>query len=702
MVLSPAGGPRRRRARRGRPGGGVPGVLRPRGRVLGPHGLGRRPRRGPRPARSWSARSSAQLYMERQEVPPRILVPDAPGRRATSWRRGSPAPADGRSRSRVPERGREAQADGGRERRTRPRRSTGTSCGARRTSARVPRAGSRAGGSASSSRRCGSSATTSRTWDRPTRSARWWCSRTACPSGATTGGSRSRECPDRTISPAWRRCSAGGSRGCSRSETSRSRRAPPVLPIRRRSSWSDGGRGQLAQRDEGARGRRLSTSRQIGLAKRLEEVYFPDRPDPLMIPRGVRGAVRPAAHPRRGAPVRRHVPPARSGRSGALASPLDDVRRGRTGPEEGVAQAVRLARPAARAQRTDEIAATPRIGPDLAARSRSPTATDGGGAAYRSPSSRMPQAEHTGERGAEQPGPERRRSAPSRPPVHDHHRPLRRRPLGGRTASRTSATSWWTTSRPRCCRRWPSSPSRPADRPASRSWSTPAAACSSASSRRRSRSWSRASGVSDRLPGGVGRRPGEPVRGDARGATRSRPADRVVEGIRKERHDDGGPARRRRPDHRHLRAHAARAPRPHPRGVRRRAARGGASRSRLVSFGFKYGRPARRRPRARRAGSSRTRTGSRSCDRCPGPTTASGRTCGARPTYREFIRTAPRRCSGVMVPGLRRRGEVLPHRRDRLHRRAAPLGGGRRGPRRALSGTRASRSSVDHRDLDRG
>ena len=24
----------------------------------------------------------------------------------------------------------------------------------------------------------------------------------------------------------------------------------------------------------------------IGLAKRLEEIYFPDRPDPLMIPRG--------------------------------------------------------------------------------------------------------------------------------------------------------------------------------------------------------------------------------------------------------------------------------------------------------------------------------------------------------------------------------------------------------------------------------
>ena len=45
-----ARGPRRGRARRGRPGGGVPGVLRPPGPGDGPQGLGRGPGRGPRPA----------------------------------------------------------------------------------------------------------------------------------------------------------------------------------------------------------------------------------------------------------------------------------------------------------------------------------------------------------------------------------------------------------------------------------------------------------------------------------------------------------------------------------------------------------------------------------------------------------------------------------------------------------------------------
>ena len=54
----PARGPRRDRAGGGRPRGGVPGVLRPRGPGARPPGLGGGPGRGPRTEPSWWRRSS--------------------------------------------------------------------------------------------------------------------------------------------------------------------------------------------------------------------------------------------------------------------------------------------------------------------------------------------------------------------------------------------------------------------------------------------------------------------------------------------------------------------------------------------------------------------------------------------------------------------------------------------------------------------
>ena len=60
-------------------------------------------------------------------------------------------------------------------------------------------------------------------------------------------------------------------------------------------------------------------------------------------------------------------------------------------------------------------------------------------------------------------------------------------------------------------------------------------------------------------------------------------------------------------------------------------------------------------------------------------------------TYREFMRRL-RSLLGFMVPGLRRRGEVLPDGRGRLHRRPPPLGRRRRGARARSSATRAFRS----------
>ena len=103
----------------------------------------------------------------------------------------------------------------------------------------------------------------------------------------------------------------------------------------------------------------------IGLAKRLEEVYFPDHPEPLLIPRGsealsVLQHLRDEAH-RFAATYHRQKREKR-----ALASPLDDVSR--VGPARKKALTKRfgsLARP--RRAEPEQIAETPGIGPELAA-----------------------------------------------------------------------------------------------------------------------------------------------------------------------------------------------------------------------------------------------------------------------------------------------------------------------------------------------
>ena len=62
---------------------------------------------------------------------------------------------------------------------------------------------------------------------------------------------------------------------------------------------------------------------------------------PAADPAGIRGAVRAAAHPRRGAPVRHHVPPAEAGEARAGVAARRGARR-RSGPEEGAPQALRI------------------------------------------------------------------------------------------------------------------------------------------------------------------------------------------------------------------------------------------------------------------------------------------------------------------------------------------------------------------------
>jgi excinuclease ABC subunit C len=146
-------------------------------------------------------------------------------------------------------------------------------------------------------------------------------------------------------------------------------RSEDVEPRRRRFSYPpalivvDGGRGQLSVATKVLAEAGLHIPA-IGLAKRLEEVYFPDRPDPLLVPRGsealfVLQHLRDEAH-RFAITYHRQKRERR-----ALASPLDDVPG--VGPARKKALLKRfgsLARLARASQ--EEIAATPGVGPEVA------------------------------------------------------------------------------------------------------------------------------------------------------------------------------------------------------------------------------------------------------------------------------------------------------------------------------------------------
>jgi len=133
---------------------------------------------------------------------------------------------------------------------------------------------------------------------------------------------------------------------------------PPALIV------VDGGRGQLSQASEVLAELGLSIPH-IGLAKRLEEVYFPDRPDPLLIPRGsealfVLQHIRDEAH-RTAVAYHRSLREKR-----ALRSPLDDIPG--VGPTRKKALLKRFGSLAKlRAATVEEIARTPGVGPAVAA-----------------------------------------------------------------------------------------------------------------------------------------------------------------------------------------------------------------------------------------------------------------------------------------------------------------------------------------------
>ena len=132
---------------------------------------------------------------------------------------------------------------------------------------------------------------------------------------------------------------------------------PPALVV------VDGGRGQLSMASKVLADLGLQIPH-IGLAKRLEEVYFPDTPEPLLIPRGsealfVLQHLRDEAH-RFAITYHRQKREKR-----ALASPLDDIPG--VGPGRKKALLKRFGSSSRlRAAEVEEIAATPGVGPEVA------------------------------------------------------------------------------------------------------------------------------------------------------------------------------------------------------------------------------------------------------------------------------------------------------------------------------------------------
>jgi excinuclease ABC subunit C len=132
---------------------------------------------------------------------------------------------------------------------------------------------------------------------------------------------------------------------------------PPALVV------IDGGRGQLSAATRALRevGYQVPA---IGLAKRLEEVYFPDTPEPLVIPRGsealfVLQHIRDEAH-RFAVTYHRQKRERR-----ALQSPLDEIPG--VGPARKRALLKRFGSLSRlRAAEPGEIEQTPGIGPELA------------------------------------------------------------------------------------------------------------------------------------------------------------------------------------------------------------------------------------------------------------------------------------------------------------------------------------------------
>ena len=292
-------------------------------------------RRHRRPGRSTSAARSTASEAGRARCPREVLVPELPSRRRRARGAGSAEHAGRAGRAAGAAARRQASADGDGRRATPAQALTlhKTKRGRRPDHPQPGARGDRRGARPGRRRRCGSSASTSRNSRAPTWSPSWSSSRTGWPARASTAGSSIRgvERPGRRRgdargdhaagSPATRRArpSARLDRATARTrhrcgpvlidpDTGRPRKFayPPQLVV------VDGGAPQVARGAARARraGHRRRRGVRAGQAARGGLAARRRRPgDPAA---HLRGALPAAAGPRRGAPVRDHLPPERA------------------------------------------------------------------------------------------------------------------------------------------------------------------------------------------------------------------------------------------------------------------------------------------------------------------------------------------------------------------------------------------------------
>ena len=104
----------------------------------------------------------------------------------------------------------------------------------------------------------------------------------------------------------------------------------------------DGGKGQLSAALAAMQAYDLPRVAVIALAKKEEEVYVPGQPDAVRLAQASAGAPAAPAGPRRGAPLRRRVPPA-TARDALVRVDLRHAARSRPGAPQGDPEALRLA-----------------------------------------------------------------------------------------------------------------------------------------------------------------------------------------------------------------------------------------------------------------------------------------------------------------------------------------------------------------------
>ena len=121
----------------------------------------------------------------------------------------------------------------------------------------------------------------------------------------------------------------------------------------------DGGKGQLAAALEAMEAYDLPRVAVVSLAKRVEEVFLPGRPEPVRAARRTRRAPAAPAPPRRGAPLRDHLPPL-APRRGRARVDVRPARGRRAGAPAGAAPPLRLGRAGA-ARRAEELEGVPGV-----------------------------------------------------------------------------------------------------------------------------------------------------------------------------------------------------------------------------------------------------------------------------------------------------------------------------------------------------